>query len=184
LSLPVLETERLYLRQLSQQDAKYLFDYFSKDEVTKYYDIDSLTDISQAKKLIQHWQNSYMNEEGMRWGLTLKGEKKVIGTCGFHKWSKKHFKAEIGYDCAPAYWQKGLMTEAIQALTRYGFEALGLNRMEALVHHENVKSIQLLDRSGFKQEGLLKEYYCIKQSMVDTAIFSLLKRDWKMTGEH
>jgi ribosomal-protein-alanine N-acetyltransferase len=67
---PTLITERLRLRQLRDEDANDLFHYFSKDEVTEYYDLESFTDVSQANELIHTWNGRYLEQQGIRWGIT------------------------------------------------------------------------------------------------------------------
>ncbi|XEC93666.1 GNAT family N-acetyltransferase [Paenibacillus tarimensis] len=91
---PILETERFVLRQIKQDDSKEIFQYFSMDEVTKFYDLESFTNIEQAEELIRRWNQRFENNQGIRWGITLRSESRVIGTCGFHGWAKNHYKAE------------------------------------------------------------------------------------------
>lgn len=100
-TFPVLHTERFILRQLKQEDARVLFQYFSLDEVTEFYDLESFKKLVQAEQLIDRWNERFVNDEGIRWAITLKSEDRVIGTCGFHNWMKEHDKAEIGYELAP-----------------------------------------------------------------------------------
>lgn len=92
---------------------------------------------------------------------------------------KNHYKAEIGYELTPEYWRKGFMTEAIQKILEYGFNALGLNRIEALVEPENVNSRRILEKIGLKDEGTLKEYLYWKNQFVDTVVYALIKKDYK-----
>ncbi|WP_422660578.1 GNAT family N-acetyltransferase [Paenibacillus sp. EC2-1] len=115
--------------------------------------------------------------QGIRWGITLRSEDRVIGTCGFFNWSKKHYKAEIGYELSPEYWSRGYMTEVLESAIDFGFKDLGFNRIQALIHPENVKSRGLLEKSGFTEEGLLNEYYFKKNRFVDAVIFSKLKKE-------
>lgn len=175
MNFPVLETERLALRQLRLEDAADIYDYFSMDEVTMFYDLDSFTELKQAEDLIVYWNNRFNNIEAIRWGITLKSEDRIIGTCGFHNWAKKHYKAEIGYELSPNHWNKGYMTEVLEAVINFGFEELELNRIQALIHRDNVNSRKLLEKSNFREEGLLSEYYYKKNRYVDAVIFSILK---------
>lgn len=82
---PILETNRLVLRQLRHEDAADVFSYFARDEVTQYYDLGSFTEQRQAEELIQQWNDRFTQSEGIRWGITRKGEDRIIGKCGFHK---------------------------------------------------------------------------------------------------
>nr|WP_314589948.1 GNAT family N-acetyltransferase [Paenibacillus terrigena] len=177
LEFPVLETERLKLRQLRLDDASDLYDYFSKDEVTEYYDLATFTERKQAEDLIQMWIDSFSSLRSIRWGVTLKSEDRVIGTCGFHKWSQKNRRAEIGYELSPAYWRQGYMSEVLDAVIRCGFHELGLNRIEAQISQDNIGSRKVLEKAGFQEEGVLQDYFYLKDRFVDAAIFAVLKRD-------
>jgi [ribosomal protein S5]-alanine N-acetyltransferase len=176
---PLLETERLVLRQLKTEDSKDLFHYFSKDEVTKYYDLESFVEIGQAEELINTWNNRYQEQNGIRWGITIKSEDRVIGTCGFHNWSKEHYKAEIGYELTPEYWRQGIMTEVLKELVQYGFKVLELNRIEAFIDPDNISSKKLLEKVGLHEEGYLKDYFYEKNKFVDAVIFAILKRGYR-----
>lgn len=177
---PILETERLVLRQITPEDSGDLFHYFSLDEVTKFYDVESFTNVQQAEELIDRWHQRFEKNLGIRWGITLKSENRVIGTCGYHGWMKHHFKAEIGYELTPDYWGKGFMTEAIQKVIEFGFREFGLNRIEAFVEPGNVNSRKVLEKVGFSEEGILKEHFYWRNQFVDTAIFALLKKNYQV----
>lgn len=175
---PQIETERFVLRQIKQDDSKEIFHYFSMDEVTKFYDLESFTNIEQAEELIRRWNQRFENNQGIRWGITLRSESRVIGTCGFHGWAKIHYKAEIGYELTPEYWQQGFMTEVIPKIVEFGFNHLGLNRIEAFVEPENMGSRKVLKKVGFKEEGILKEHFYWRNRFVDIVIYALLKKDY------
>ncbi|SFL56026.1 ribosomal-protein-alanine N-acetyltransferase [Paenibacillus sp. 1_12] len=177
-SFPILETSRLILRQLQTEDAKDLYDYFSKDEVTQYYDLESFTEIGQAEHLIHNWNDKYENQQGIRWGITIKPENRIIGTFGFVNRSIEHFKAEIGFELAPQYWLQGIMTEVLQVGITYGLKELGLNRIEALIDPDNLSSRKLLEKAGFQEEGHLKDYFYEKNQFVDAVMFAIVKREY------
>ncbi|MFE8702455.1 GNAT family N-acetyltransferase [Cytobacillus sp. FJAT-54145] len=172
---PILETERLVLRQLKEKDAPNLFSYFSKDEVTEYYDLESFTSKQQAVDLISRLSQRYEEGKQIRWGITLKGNDELIGTCGFHSIERDHFKAEIGYELHPHFWGKGIMAEVIQKVVEYGFNTMELNRIEAFYDPENVSSKRVLEKNGFEYEGVLRKRFFAKGRFVDAAISGLLK---------
>ena len=174
---PRLETERFLLRPIEASDTKEVFHYFSQDEVTKYYDLNTFKDIKEAKVLIENWQKKYHKKEGFRWGIATKKENKIIGSCGYHNWEKEHFKAEIGFEVTPEFWRKGVMTEVLQSILRYGFEAMELNRIEALYDIENLASKKTLEKAGFVYEGVLRQSAFEKGHFCDAAICSLLKKE-------
>ncbi|ASS68945.1 MULTISPECIES: GNAT family N-acetyltransferase [unclassified Paenibacillus] len=176
-SFAELETPRLALRRLRSSDAEDMYAYFSLDEVTKYYNLESFTELGQAEALISRFNERIDSGAALRWAVTLKGEDRLMGTCGYHNWRRDHCRAEIGYELHPRYWQQGYMTEAVSAMLDFGFGAMGLNRAEAFIDPDNAGSRRLLEKCGLKEEGLLRDYFFEKGMFVDAAVFSMLKRD-------
>jgi ribosomal-protein-alanine N-acetyltransferase len=155
-----------------------IFQHFADPEVSRFLlDEPPMTRVDEAEELIRFYQNP----EGKaynRWGMVHKERKLLIGTCGYHRWSRQHRRAEVGYDLAPAYWGQGLMREALTSVFRYGFETMELNRIEAFVHPENARSLRLLLRLGFHREGLLRGYLYQEGRFHDEFTLSLLRREW------
>jgi len=178
-SFPELNTNRLFLREISQEDAEAIFDYFSMDIVTEYYDLETFDEIIEAKQLIKAFRHRYLENKAIRWGIVLKGENRLIGTCGFHSIEFEHDKLEIGYELHPTYWKRGIMTEAITAIIKIGFESMNANRIEAFYDPDNVASEQLLKKVGFQKEGVLRERFFEKGQYVDATVASYLRRDYK-----
>ena len=176
---PQLETERFILRKLTAADAGDLFHYFSNDEVTKYYEVESFVELKQAQDLIQSWNSRYIKKIGFRWAIAEKSSNKVIGTCGYRNWVKDHYKAEITFELNPTYWGQGVMSEVLQEIMRFGFEDLGLNRIEAYIDPDNIRSRYLLEKTGFYEEGYLKQCFYEKSQFVDAVLFSLLKEQYR-----
>ncbi|RFS26858.1 N-acetyltransferase [Chitinophaga silvatica] len=175
--LPVIQTGELILRPIEEKDTAALFRLFSDEEVTRFMDIDAFVNVSEATHIIQFFRESLEKEEGMRWAITIEGRNELIGTCGYHRISKTHYKAEIGYDLLPMYWGKGIMTEAINGMLAYGYEDMQLNRIEAFVDPANLASSRLLRRLGFEYEGFLRDAFFEKNKFVDAELYSRLRRD-------
>ncbi|MDM5155320.1 GNAT family protein [Bacillus sp. DX1.1] len=176
---PVLETERLQLRELTLLDAETMFHYFAKESVIRYFGMDSFQDVDQVKNTIQHFRKRYEEGSVFRWGIELKGTNQLIGTCGFHLINQNHKRAEIGYELDDTYWEKGYATEALQAMLAYGFETLQFIRIAAVVYTENEASHKLLKKAGFTEEGLFRKYMIQNGVAHDTVIHSLLEEDWR-----
>lgn len=176
---PNLETERLFLRQLTLEDTDFVFRHFSDPAVTQYLmDEPPVTEYAQAQEIIQF----YLEPAGKthnRWGLVRKSDHKLIGTCGYHKWAKQYFRAEIGFDLGPGFWGHGYMTEALRAVIHHGFDGLGLHRIEALVYVGNDRSARLLQQLGFTSEGILRDYFYLDGKFYDHYLFALLHQQWK-----
>lgn len=182
-SFPILTTERLVLRKLKPEDADDLYRYFSLDEVTEFLDLDTFQTVEQAGELIRIWNQRFEDGQGIRWGIALKEDDRLIGTCGFHHWMKAHYKAEIGYELSPEYWRKGIMTEAIGGILAFGFRVWGLNRIEAFIDPRNVASRKLLEKLGLKEEGVLRECFFEKNRFVDAVLFAILRKEYMKRGE-
>ena len=172
---PLLETERLILRELTKEDAKGIFACFSNDKVTRYYGQESLERIEQAESFVDFFSKNYHEKRGIRWGIERKDSKGIIGTIGFNAWSPKHKRAEIGYELHPEHWRKGYTLEAATKVLSYGFDDMDLTRIGAVVFIENHASNYLLTKLGFQKEGILKQYMYQNGIAHDTYVYSLLK---------
>jgi ribosomal-protein-alanine N-acetyltransferase len=153
---PVLETERLILREPVLSDAADIFVFRSDSFVQRYNSI-PMEDISEAKELIEELHAIYRRQDGICWGVTLKEQDTVIGLFGFGNWSV-HNRAMLGYDLAHEHWEKGIGTEAAREIIRYGFEKMELNRIDADTIEDNHESRRLLEKLGFTCEGIRREY--------------------------
>jgi [ribosomal protein S5]-alanine N-acetyltransferase len=174
---PNLETERLILRELTQDDAESIFKCFSNEEVTRYYGQEPFQEIQQAENLVKLFSKSFAEKRGIRWGIERKGTNDIIGTIGFNAWSPIYKRAEIGYEIHPDYWRKGYTLEAVTEIVSYGFEQMGLTRIGAVVFIENEASNKLLTKIGFQKEGILRDYMYQNGQAHDTFVYSFLQRD-------
>jgi ribosomal-protein-alanine N-acetyltransferase len=175
---PALETPRLRLRPLMLDDTDFVFRHFSDPQVTRYLlDEPPLATCEEAVQLIELYQPA-ADRTYNRWGIEHKADGALIGTCGYHRWAKRWFRAEIGYDLSPAYWGQGLMVEALRAALHHGFDHMQLNRVDGLVYVANPQSARVLEKLGFQREGVLRDYFYLDGQFYDHYIFSLLRRDW------
>lgn len=175
-TFPVLETDRLALRRILPEDSADIFAIFSNPEVTRYYDLDTFTDRSQAVDIIKRHEIQYEKEAGIRWGITRKGSPRLIGTAGFG-WQRWNFSATLGYELAQECWNQGIMTEAIRAMVGHAFTTMGMNRIQATTELENVASGRVLQKVGFQEEGILRGWGYWKGGFRDVRCFSLLRND-------
>ncbi len=175
---PTLITKRLVCRQLTIDDAEILHQYWSDVDVTEFMSLDPFKTIEETEEMIMLLTSLPENNQGIRWAITRKEDDKIIGTCGFHNHKPEHFRAEMGYELGREYWNQGIMTEALPAIMDYGFNCLNYNRIEAFVNYGNVRSAGLLERMGFKLDGVLREYEFNRGNFVDQYCYSLLKKDF------
>lgn len=172
---PVIETERLRLRELVDADTTAVFDLFRHDEVTRYYDVETMADVAAAKALITSMRQRYRSRAGIRWALEDRASQTFVGTIGFNNINQSAHKGLVGYELVPAAWGRGLATEAVRAVVRFGHEQIELNRIEAVVMLENRASVRVLQKSGFSEEGVLRAFGYWKGRYHDLRMFSVLR---------
>ncbi len=156
-AFPVLRTQRLELRELTVDDAPWYLAHFSHPEVVRGTGFPAQEGILGAQEEMDRYVTGlFERREGIRWGLVLAGTDTLLGTAGIFSWEDMPEPvAEIGYDLAPEWWGRGLMAEALAAITAYAFGTLGLVRLDALVLDDNDRSCRTLERAGFRHTGLL-----------------------------
>lgn len=177
LDFPILKTERLNLVEIQQKHLKDLFLLFGDNKVTKYYNVRTFQEPEDGQIYLDWFQKRFQEQAGIRWGIQLKGEARIIGTIGYNNFVENH-RADLGYDLQSAYWNKGYMTEAAKAVIGFGFINLHINRIEADVMIGNIQSENFLSKLGFKNEGRLRDWMYWDYRHFDMTMFSLLKREW------
>lgn len=179
-TFPVLETDRLILRQVDTDDAESVLKYLSDQEVMKYYGLEPFDSINDALDEISWYQSIFEENTGIRWGITIKNQNEVIGSCGFLNRVPKHYRSEIGFELSKDYWGQGIASEALKAICKYGIEQLNLQRIEALIEPPNLSSQRLVERLGFIREGLLRNYEFTSGKFDDLYMYSLLRKEFDL----
>lgn len=148
---PVLETERLALRQLIISDDNEIFALRSDENVNKFLDRKPGKSIDDAKAFIQTINKNIHRNDSIYWAITLSGNDRLIGTICLFDFSEDNAKAEIGYELLPDFQGKGIMQEAISKVIGFGIHHIGLRSIEAYTHAENHGSTRLLEKFNFKK---------------------------------
>ncbi|MBM7655179.1 GNAT family N-acetyltransferase [Neobacillus cucumis] len=180
---PILETKRLKLIELTHQHANAVYEILSLDVVTQFYGTSPFTLPAEANRLIDIYYKNYLDKRGIRWGIKLKENQRIIGTVGLNVLHLKNKRAEIGYELHPSCWRKGFAVEAVSEVLKFSFKKLELNRIGAVVYPENNASLSLLEKLGFSNEGLLRGYILQDGVFHDTFMLSLLKQEWEKSQE-
>jgi ribosomal-protein-alanine N-acetyltransferase len=177
-TFPQLETRRLVLRAIALDDAEDMFENYSSSVVMRYWGSPPHQSLDDTRRMIRGINQSFRDQEGIRWGIMLKGADRLIGSCGHWRLIKQHFRSEIGYELSPAYWGQGIMPEAADAILWFGFARMRLHSVEAQIDVANLASRKVLEKVGFAQEGYLRENFFFDGRFTDTALFSLLEADF------
>jgi len=174
---PTLETKRLLLRPATTADLPFVLNLFSRSDTNRYSAYDDTSTPAEAQQLFDAFLKPG-SQTHFRLIADLRGTGEAVGTLGLYSYSERDRRAELGYDLLRPHWGKGLMTEAVAELMRYAFEDLKLNRVEATTDAENAASIRVLERAGFRREGLIRQRRFYKGGFHDEALFGLLASDW------
>lgn len=158
LELPVLETERLILREIIDTDLNDMFEYAKSTIVGPMAGWEPHRYKSDTKMVIQMFKDKKKFGQLGVYAIVLKENNKMIGTAELHGYIRG-FKAELGYTINPEYWGLGYATEASLELLKYGFLILGLKRIEAGVFINNKQSIRVCEKLNMTFEGIKKNGY-------------------------
>ena len=172
---PEINTERLLLRKITKDDAPAILKLRSDERVMQYIDREMACNIADAEIFINRISTSLDTNEGINWGIALKETPDIlIGSIGYWRIIKEHYRAEIGYILSLDYWKKGIMKEAMMAIIEVGFKSIQLHSIEAHINPLNTASSLILVSAGFIKEAYFKENFFYKGTFRDTEIYSLL----------
>jgi [ribosomal protein S5]-alanine N-acetyltransferase len=171
---PVLQTARLVLRQITMEDAPALYKMRSDKNMMAMIARPLATCIEDVQKLIETIQTGQANNDLINWAISLKNDATLIGTIGYYRMKKEHYRAEIGYMLAKEHQGMGLMNEAVTEVIRFGFEVIKLHSIEAVIAPENVASQRVVKRTGFVQEGFFRESEFFEGKFISKTVYSLL----------
>lgn len=154
LPLTIAETERLILRELSEDDIGRLYEISMTEQVRRYVD-DIPADREEAYAHIRAYIKQVYPFYGYGyWGIYLKESGELIGRCGLQEGTVREVAEEtpggacLGYLLDPAYTGAGYATEAVRAVIRYAFEELGLNCISAIIREDNRRSVAVAEACG------------------------------------
>jgi ribosomal-protein-alanine N-acetyltransferase len=174
---PVLETQRLVLREFRLDDAEALFKIRSDKKVLMYMDTHPHNSIADSDAMIRRITASFNERTGLNWVIEEKAAGKMIGYVCYHRLMRECSRAEIGYSLTPDKWGNGYAIESVKRLVEFGFGEMNLHSIEANVNPDNEASIRLLDKIGFKKEAHFRENYLFNGIFLDSAIYCLIKSD-------
>lgn len=173
-----LETERLYFRRITHADAEEVLALRGNPEAMKYIPRPLAKNLEDAIVHINMINEKIDTNVGINWGITVKGNDKIIGIIGHYRIQPENYRAEIGYMLSPEHHGKGYATEAIKAILEYGFYNMNLHSIEAVIDPDNIASERVLQKNNFVKEAHILENEYFEGKFWDTVIYSILKRNY------
>lgn len=174
---PVIDLGDYILREKTADDVEDFFAYYSDPEVNKFILCDIPQNLEDARRELYYWRNIFYQNDGIYFAIARKDTNQLIGSIGLTSNNFYHKRIELSYDLAKEYWRQGIMSKAIFAVTKYAFEEMRINRIEAFTAVDNEPSKNLLLKCGFNLEGCLREHRLHRGKFVDVDIFSFLAGD-------
>mgnify|MGYP001627193752 CR=1 FL=1 len=144
----ILETPRLYLREITPDDAENAYNLNKDREVIKYTGDDAFESVAAARAFLENYKDYKQYGYG-RWAVVLKDNDTFLGWCGL-KYNADIDEVDLGYRFAQQYWGKGYATESAKACLEYGFGKLNLTSIIARANHENTASINVMKKLGMQ----------------------------------
>lgn len=176
--LPEITTPRLLLRRMSLRDAKDLYAYSQDPEVARHVLWSAHRSIWDTKAYIRYVLQQYRLGEPSSWCIVDRETLRAVGTIGFMSFSAENSTVEVGYSLARSHWNRGLMTEALEAVLREVFTVLKLHRVEAQHFTANPSSGRVMEKCGMTHEGHLRQRIFNKGEFLDVEMWGMLRQDW------
>ena len=179
MSFEIKVHDNLFLKLRKEEDAEAFFEIVerNREEFRKWFPwVDTTLSSEDTKKFILGCQEKFEANEAVDLGVWYEG--RWVGSMGFHTIKLNHQWAEIGYWIDGDYVGKGIMTECVKAMIRYGFNELNLHRIQIRCDSVNVKSKAIPERLGFRLEGVVREDHKKGDSFSDGLIYGILRNEW------
>ena len=176
---PKLETERLIIRQFTPADATDVQALAGdKDVAHKTLNMPHPYEDGMAEDWISTHQETYEKGEGIQLAVTRRADGALIGAIGLEI-NERHVHAEVGYWIGKPYWNQGYCTEAVQAVIKFGFQELGLNRIQACHFGDNPASGRVMQKAGMTYEGCRRQHVKRLGELKDLEGYSILKSEYE-----
>lgn len=147
-----ITTDRLLLRPFKSADLPMLHQLLSDPLVMKF-SLNGPYSEQKSKVFIEQCILKSSNNEPSLLAVIDKNTHQFIGSCGFFPQTIQGIaELELGYRLLKSYWGRGLATEATTALKHYAFNEWGLSRLISLIDTDNIASVRVAEKNGFKLE--------------------------------
>ena len=177
--MPTLYTARLTLRPMRMSDAADMYRYARRSDVTTYLLWSPHPSETYTADYLRYIQGRYALGDFYDWAVVETESGRMIGTCGFTRFDLPHNCGEIGYVLNPEYHGKGYGTEAAERVMRFGFEVLGLHRLEAKFMKGNEASLHVMEKLGMTFEGYRRDGMLVKNQYRTIGVCAILEHEFR-----
>lgn len=176
---PHIVADEITLRKIVTSDLDNLFEIYSNEKLFQYSPVMLKKNKDTVGNMIGHFERDFHKRKEIFLGICLNNQpNNIVGVAEMFDYSHDVNMITIGYRLNDRFWGKGIATKAVNAMTEYLLNDIGINRIQAFVMPENIKSQNVLQRNGFIKEGIIRQGYAWKgKGVVDLILYSLLKSD-------
>ena len=175
-----LETERLILRRFTLDDAGAMFRNWAGDPVvTEFLTWPAHPSEDVTRQLLGYWVADYAKPDNYQWAVEMKSLHEPIGSISIVRINEDIDEMELGWCIGHAWWGQGIMPEAGEAVLKYLFEEVGVNRMAARHAVDNPKSGRVMQKLGMVKEGVLRQAGRSNHGLEDVEQYSLLRSEYQ-----
>ena len=176
---PNIELGDIKLRDLMLKDKELYFKMMANPLNAQFQsDEDVPKTLEEAEENIKYWGGLFYRKQSIFWTIADSKTDDLMGTIGFNNWNFHNRRAEISYDLDSKYWRKGIMTRVVNNILIFAFNTMNLYRIEARTMQDNIPSHKILEKIGFKREGIQRAYRMINNQPTDIISYSLIKKDY------
>lgn len=173
-----IETERLLLRKITDEDAESLYrNVYNDFEYYKYYYQVPFKTFEDYKPLVEKYKEMYERGNHFRWCIVLKETNEIIGHIILHTKNLLDNNCKIGYIIGKNYTNKGYAKEAVTAIINFGLNEVKFHRIEAEIVAENVNSIKVIESVGMHFESIKEESYRIENTYYNQNIYTIINKN-------
>ena len=172
--MPRIEGPRLALRPPRPDDADALFELGRDPEVVRFFSWGPYRERSEAAAFIER----VVTERPYEF-LIVDENDRPIGLTGLTELSERDGRAVVGTWLGREHWGTGANRESKALILHYAFATLGLGRVSAYAHPDNVRSLKALERLGFTREGVLRGWHVHRGKRRDVVMLSMLREEWE-----
>lgn len=173
-----IETAKLILKNYSENDLVNVHILKSDPMVWKFSTKVATAKLEDAKIHLENVLKNYAENKCDFQALFLKDTGEYIGEAGILSFNKECNRMVLGYNLLTRFWENGYATEITKALVKHLFEVEKVERIEALVGNGNIASRKVLEKSGFIQEGLLRNFAYIDNRYINVYYYGIIKNDY------
>lgn len=179
-NFPFIDGDKIKLVKIETTHLDDVFSIYDNDLIFEYCGIIPKHNKETVKNMIGHFDRDYNKRSRVKWGILVNdSSNKLAGIIEAFDFNQKVNMVTIGYFLEQSYWGRGYASEAVKLLTRYLFETVNINRIQAEVMPENDVSKRVLIKNGFIKEGTLRQAnFWSGKGIVDLELYAILKDNY------